>query len=72
MAEYKYKSPQDRAEERYQKRRKEEHNKLIIGIIVFVIVLAGTGIYRVWWWNNCAFHSYYDAPMLCHSNSAKK
>lgn len=72
MAEYRYKSPRERDEERYEKHRKEENRKLVVGLVIFAVATVASVFWGVWWFNNCAFRAYYDAPMICHANTSQR
>lgn len=39
--------------------------------ILFVIAIALSIWYGVWYWNNCAFVPLFEAPSLCFANQGK-
>lgn len=45
----------------------EDRRQLIAYAIVFAIVMIISIVYGIWYWNNCAFVSILDAPMLCRA-----
>lgn len=64
-----YLNPREREQARHLKKVREDNIKLAVAALVFVIAIVASGIYGVWWWQNCATKPYFEAPMLCHMNN---
>lgn len=64
-----YMTPRERDDARWKQKRREENIKLGVGLAAFLLMIVVSGIYGVWWWQNCATKPYFEAPMMCHMNN---